>query len=132
MPAAVSISVSASTNGSASRAASRRPTVDLARAHQPDQHDRLAGPQRGAWARTGGGLLQHGVRGYTARRPLGQKARAQESSEFSKGASCPVSLVILVVLLVVVVGGLFLLAGPRPANSRTTRVEKAVPLENLS
>ena len=42
MPAALSISVSASTNGIPSRPASRRPTDDLPGTHHADQHDGAA------------------------------------------------------------------------------------------
>jgi hypothetical protein len=41
------------------------------------------------------------------------------------------SLVTLILIIAVVVGGLFWLAG-RDAETAQTRVEKVVPLENLS
>ena len=43
----------------------------------------------------------------------------------------PRSLVVLIVVLVLVVGGLFFLAG-RNTEREPTRVEKVVPLENLA
>ena len=41
------------------------------------------------------------------------------------------SLVVLIIILVVVVGGLFFLAG-RDTRKEPVRVEKVVPLENLT
>ena len=123
MPAAASISSSASTKGRRSRCASRRPTVDLptpisptSTIGRPVHSGRIA-------AVSGGSGLQHGVRRYTARPRVGQKAGAQLPCIEGSLHVPPRRLV--VVVLVVVVGGLFLLAG-RATEQPQTRVEKAV------
>jgi hypothetical protein len=73
--------------------------------------------------------LQHGGGGYTAGARLGQKAC---SHKVYVGKICMSrSLVTLILIILVVVGGLFWLSG-RDAETAQTRVEKAVPLENLS
>ena len=71
IPAARSISSSASTNGIPSRCARRRPIVDLPDAHQPDEHDRAVADGRGDGPRGNRArafrVSRHGARGYTAR-----------------------------------------------------------------
>ena len=80
--------------------------------------------------------MQHGSGGYTASPRLGQKAARSRISHARVNVSVQGSLmsrplIALIVILVVVVGALFVLAG-RTNEKPLTRVEKVVPLANLS
>ncbi|VVT10435.1 hypothetical protein SPHINGO361_120583 [Sphingomonas sp. EC-HK361] len=112
--------------------ARREPAADrrLADAHQPDEHDRLAGPG-GGW---GGAALQHRVRGYTAQQRRGKSRRQVGADNFCARVvfyAMSRLIVSLVVIVVVVVGGLFLL-GSRATEKPQTRVEQTVELGNLA
>ncbi|TPG43202.1 hypothetical protein EAH79_05195 [Sphingomonas koreensis] len=73
--------------------------------------------------------MQHDGGGYTASPPVGQKA-AHRPQWFRIGCFMSRSLVTLIIVLVVVIGGLFWLAG-RDTARQPAQVEKVVPLANL-
>jgi hypothetical protein len=74
--------------------------------------------------------LRHDRGGYTAGAALGQKARRFCFIPRLRGSMSRL-LVIVIAVVILLVGGLFFLAG-RDTEKQPVRVEKVVPLENLT